>query len=200
MKATYLLGRMIFGGYFLYAGIHHMQESEAMAQYTASKGIPAPELAVKATGLALIAGGTSVLLGLKKEWGAAAIASFLVGVSPIMHDFWKQEDPERRQNEMINFGKNMALLGASLALMAWRSHESGWPPVGARTTPRNAGPATNALPKCVQLLRLVRRPAVLLVAWGYSSLPAVGPQEPYNSPSTRKPLFPARRTRVSLSH
>ncbi len=117
MKASYLLGRMIFGGYFLYAGIHHMQESESMAQYTASKGIPAPELAVKATGIALIAGGTSVLLGLKKEWGAAAIASFLAGVSPLMHDFWKQSDPERRQNEMINFGKNMALLGASLALM-----------------------------------------------------------------------------------
>jgi uncharacterized membrane protein YphA (DoxX/SURF4 family) len=117
MKASYLLGRMIFGGYFLYAGIHHLQESESMAQYTASKGIPAPELAVKATGVALIAGGTSVLLGLKKEWGAAAIASFLVGVSPLMHDFWKQEDPQRRQNEMVNFGKNMALLGASLALM-----------------------------------------------------------------------------------
>ncbi len=117
MKASYLLGRMIFGGYFLYAGIHHFQESEAMAQYTAAKGVPAPELAVKATGAALIFGGTSVLLGLKKEWGAAAIASFLAGVTPLMHDFWKQDDPQRRQNEMINFGKNMALLGASLALM-----------------------------------------------------------------------------------
>lgn len=117
MKASYLLGRMIFGGYFLYSGIHHFQESEAMAQYTASKGVPAPELAVKATGVALIFGGASVLLGLKREWGAAAIASFLTGVTPLMHDFWKQEDPRQRQNEMINFGKNMALLGASLALM-----------------------------------------------------------------------------------
>jgi uncharacterized membrane protein YphA (DoxX/SURF4 family) len=117
MKASYLLGRMIFGGYFLYSGIHHFQESEAMAQYTASKGVPAPELAVKATGAALVLGGASVLLGLKREWGAAAIASFLAGVSPLMHDFWKQDDPQRRQMEMINFGKNMALLGASLALM-----------------------------------------------------------------------------------
>jgi putative oxidoreductase len=117
MKASYLLGRMIFGGYFLYSGIHHFQEAEAMAQYTASKGVPAPELAVKATGAALIVGGTSVLLGLKREWGAAAIAGFLVGVSPMMHDFWKEEDPQQRQNQMAHFGKNMALLGASLALM-----------------------------------------------------------------------------------
>jgi putative oxidoreductase len=117
MKASYLLGRMIFGGYFLYAGIHHMQETESMAQYAGAKGVPAPEIAVKGTGIALIAGGTSVLLGLKREWGAATIAAFLATVSPMMHDFWKQQDPERRQNEMINFGKNMALLGASLALM-----------------------------------------------------------------------------------
>ncbi len=142
MKASYLLGRMIFGGYFLYAGVHHMQEAESMAQYTASKGVPAPKLAVKATGIALIAGGTSVLLGLKKEWGAAAIACFLAGVSPLMHDFWKQQDPQQRQNEMINFGKNMALLGASLALMGierprkqaasdWSESKSeqGWRPV-----------------------------------------------------------------------
>lgn len=117
MKASYLLGRMIFGGFFLYNGIHHLQEAENMAQYAGAKGVPQPELAVKATGVALIAGGTSVLLGLKKEWGAAAIAGFLVGVTPSIHDFWKQEDPNQRQNEMINFGKNLALLGAAMAFM-----------------------------------------------------------------------------------
>ena len=145
MKASYLLGRMIFGGYFLYAGIHHMQDSESMAQYAGAKGVPAPELAVKGTGIALIAGGTSVLLGLKREWGAATIATFLATVSPIMHDFWNHEDQQQRQNEMINFGKNMALLGASLALMGlekpreqtaadWSENrtEQGWRPVHTR--------------------------------------------------------------------
>jgi len=117
MKASYLLGRMIFGGFFLYNGVHHLQEAEGMAQYAGAKGVPAPELAVKATGIALIAGGSSVLLGLKREWGAAAIAGFLLGVSPVMHDFWKEKDPGQRQNQMINFGKNVALFGAALALM-----------------------------------------------------------------------------------
>jgi uncharacterized membrane protein YphA (DoxX/SURF4 family) len=117
MKASYLLGRMMFGGFFLYSGINHLKQTEGMAQYTASKGVPAPELAVKATGIALIAGGTSVLLGLKKEWGAAAIAAFLVGASPLMHDFWNHEDQQKRQNDMIHFAKNLGLLGASLMLM-----------------------------------------------------------------------------------
>ena len=35
----------------------------------------------------------------------------------MMHDFWNIEDPAQRQNEMINFSKNMALMGGALALM-----------------------------------------------------------------------------------
>lgn len=117
MKASYLIGRMIFGGFFLYSGIHHLHETEGIAQYARSKGVPLPELAVKGTGVALIAGGASVLLGLKKDWGAVPIAGFLAGVSPVMHDFWRQTDPGQRQNEMIHFSKNVALLGAALVLM-----------------------------------------------------------------------------------
>jgi hypothetical protein len=41
-----------------------------------------------------------------------------------MHDFWGIEDPNQRVNEMVNFTKNMALLGAALALMGV---EETWP-------------------------------------------------------------------------
>jgi hypothetical protein len=47
-----------------------------------------------------------------------------------MHDFWKHEDPQQRQNEMIHFMKNVAMLGGALALMGV---EEPWPasvPVG----------------------------------------------------------------------
>ena len=117
MKAPYLLGRALFGGFFLYSGIHHFMERKAMAQYVDAKGIPMPDVAVTATGLALTLGGASLVLGIKPELGAIAVAGFLAGVSPLMHDFWKVEDPQKRQAEMINFSKNMALLGAAFALM-----------------------------------------------------------------------------------
>ena len=117
MKAPYLLGRALFGGFFLYNGIHHFMERKAMAQYVDAKGIPLPDVAVTATGLALTLGGASLVLGIKPELGAVAVAGFLAGVSPLMHDFWKVEDPQKRQAEMINFSKNMALLGAAFALM-----------------------------------------------------------------------------------
>src|SRR6184192_3950287 len=85
---------------------------------------PRPREAVMATGAMMLLGGTSILLGIKPKYGAAAILGFLAGVSPIMHDFWRAEDPNQRMNDMINFTKNLALMGGAAALMAV---EEPWP-------------------------------------------------------------------------
>jgi len=124
MRAPFLLGRLIFGGYFIVSGINHFKSKGQMTQYTAAKNVPQPEVAVSATGAALIAGGASILLGIKPKFGAASLIGFLAAVSPIMHDFWRQEDPQQRMNETINFTKNLALAGSALALMAV---EEPWP-------------------------------------------------------------------------
>ncbi len=117
MKTPFLIGRILFGGFFLYNGINHLRQRRNMASYTAAKGVPSPELAVTVSAVPLIMGGTSLLLGLKPKWGALAIVGFLAGVSPIMHDFWRNEDPTERMNNMIAFTKNLALAGGALALM-----------------------------------------------------------------------------------
>ena len=117
MKAPFLLGRFLFGGFFLYNGINHLRNPKAMAPYVESKGIPAPELAVKLSAVPLIVGGASLLLGVKPKLGALAILGFLAGVSPVMHDFWRIEDPKERTQNMIDFMKNTALAGGALALM-----------------------------------------------------------------------------------
>lgn len=130
MRVPFLLGRLLFGGYFISAGINHFRQTHQLAQYAGSKNIPKPDLAVKATGAVLIAGGTSILLGIKPKLGTMAIIGFLAGVSPVMHDFWKQEQPEQRMNDMVNFTKNLALAGAAMALMGV---EEPWP---ASLTPK----------------------------------------------------------------
>jgi uncharacterized membrane protein YphA (DoxX/SURF4 family) len=124
MKFPFLLGRLLFGGFFLYYGIHNLRERKQLAQYAQAKKVPAAEVMVTASGVALLIGGASILLGVKPKIGALAVAGFLAGVSPVMHDFWKIEDPAQRMNEMANFTKNMAMLGAALALM---SVEEPWP-------------------------------------------------------------------------
>ena len=124
MKIPFLLGRLIFGGYFVTAGLNHFKEREHMQQYAADKNVPVPALAVTGTGAVMMLGGASILLGIKPKWGAAAIIGFLAGVSPIMHNFWAVEDPKQREDDMINFTKNVALAGAGLALA---SVEEPWP-------------------------------------------------------------------------
>ncbi len=124
MKAPFLIGRVLFGGFFLYNGINHLRQRKNLAQYASAKKVPAAEAAVVATGVAMLAGGGSILLGIKPKYGTAAIVGFLLGVSPIMHDFWRVEDPNQKMNDMINFFKNVALLGGALALMAV---EEPWP-------------------------------------------------------------------------
>jgi putative oxidoreductase len=124
MKAPFLLGRLLFGGYFLFSGINHFKNHKMLTGYAASKNVPIPDKAVTASGVALVLGGASILLGVKPKLGAMALMGFLAGVSPMMHDFWRIEDPEKRMNDMINFTKNLALLGGAMALMAV---EEPWP-------------------------------------------------------------------------
>jgi putative oxidoreductase len=130
MKAAFLIGRLVFGGFFLYNGIHHLKERKQLGQYAGAKKVPMPEVVVVATGVTLVAGGMSILLGVKPKLGAAAIAGFLAGVSPVIHNFWSMQDPNQRMNEMAHFSKNLALLGGALALMGM---EEPWPasvPIG----------------------------------------------------------------------
>lgn len=124
MKGLFLVGRVILGGFFLYNGINHFKEKEGLTQYAASKNLPQPELGVLASGALLAAGGASLIFGLKPKFGALAVIGFLAAASPLFHDFWNEEDPQAKQQHMINFSKNMALLGAAVALAGV---EEPWP-------------------------------------------------------------------------
>jgi len=124
MRAAFLIGRLLFGGFFLYNGVNHLRKAPELSHYAEAKKVPKPELAVRASGALLIAGGASILLGIKPKLGAAAILGFLAGVSPVMHDFWKQQEPGQRMNDTINFSKNLALAGGAIALMGV---EEPWP-------------------------------------------------------------------------
>jgi putative oxidoreductase len=117
-------GRAIFGGYFLYNGLNHFLNLKMMSQYAGSKGVPLPGLAVVGSGLLILAGGASLVTGFRPKTGAGLITTFLLGVTPQMHAFWKEEDPGARMSEMVNFTKNMALVGAALLAAA---HPEPWP-------------------------------------------------------------------------
>ena len=117
MDVLFVAGRILFGGFFVLSGIRHFQHLAMMAAFTGSKGFPAPKLAVVGSGLLIIAGGLSILLGVRPEWGVALISAFLIPVTFVMHQYWKHTDPMMRINDQVNFLKNVALLGAAWMLL-----------------------------------------------------------------------------------
>lgn len=115
---AFLIGRAIVSGFFLMSGINHFAKLNMMSGYAKSKGTPAPALAVGGTGVILLLGGASLLLGYHPTIGAALLVIFLVGVSFGIHNFWTLQDEQAKMGEMTNFLKNMALLGLLLMTLA----------------------------------------------------------------------------------
>ena len=118
MALAFLIGRLIFGGFFLYNGVNMLLTLPQATQYAAAKGVPIPEVAVMVAALLLLFGSASILLGWRPELGIGAIVLFLIAVSFPMHNFWAIANPTQRMMEFGNFIKNMALLGSTLMLLA----------------------------------------------------------------------------------
>jgi putative oxidoreductase len=112
------IGRAVYGGYFIYNGINHFVNRGMLTAYAQSKRVPAARAAVPASGALILLGGLSVLTGIRPKVGASLIATFLLGVSPRMHDFWRIDDQQQRMHELVNFTKNMALVGAACFVAA----------------------------------------------------------------------------------
>ncbi len=109
-----LLGRLLFALIFAMAGLNHF--SRQTIAYAASSGVPLASIAVPISGALAIVGGLSILLGFRARIGAWLIVLFLIGVTPMMHNFWAVADPMMRQMQMIMFMKNLSMLGGALLI------------------------------------------------------------------------------------
>jgi putative oxidoreductase len=112
----FLVGRVLFAWLFLRSGVSHLQRLEGTAQYAASGGVPAPKVAVVVTGLMLLVGGLSILLGYEPRIGALVLVIFLVPTALIMHRYWGITDAMMAATQGAHFWKNIALAGAALMI------------------------------------------------------------------------------------
>lgn len=117
MEIVLLVGRIVFGGFFIMSGINHFQNLGVMSGYAKAKNVTFPRLAVIGSGVMLVVGGASVLLGILPVVGLVVLILFLLSTLVTMHDFWNLQDPGQRAADQVHFLKNVALIGASLALM-----------------------------------------------------------------------------------
>lgn len=114
-----LLARILFGLLFLFSGMAHIRGRAAMESYAKSKGVLAPKLAVVGSGILLIAGSLSLILGIYPEIGALLLIIFLIPTAFLTHAYWREKDPMVRMNEQTAFYKDIALLGGAILFFVW---------------------------------------------------------------------------------
>ncbi|WP_336325592.1 DoxX family protein [Halovenus sp. HT40] len=121
---AFLLARIAFAGILGYLALGNLLDLSNTIAYARSKGAPAPRFMVPMMSVTLLAGAGSILVGAYPALGAIAIIAFLIGTTPVMHDFWAMEGQDR-QNEQIHFLKNVGLLAGALVFFALSS--TVWP-------------------------------------------------------------------------
>ncbi len=113
-----LIGRVLLCAIFLLSAVgNKIPQFESVKGYMASEGVPMPALALVGAIVFLICGSLAVISGYQARFGAGLLAVFLVLATYYFHDFWKLEG-QARQMEMIQFLKNLSLMGTMVFLIA----------------------------------------------------------------------------------
>jgi putative oxidoreductase len=116
MDVVFLVGRILFALVFVVSGLtaHLGKGGQQGREYARSLGAPSPDILVPLSGITIIVGGLMIAFGVWADLGALLVIGFLVGITPIMHAFWKIEDPQMKAIQNAMFFKNVALAGAAL--------------------------------------------------------------------------------------
>ena len=131
-----LIGRVIFSFFFIYSGFNHLTKLSMYSRYAGASGVPAPTLLTALSGVMILVGGLSILLGVKAQWGSLLIAAFLIPAAFTVHKFWGIADPMMAANQAAHFWKNIALTGACLMFYGLATLYPGrWPYSIGRSAP-----------------------------------------------------------------
>lgn len=112
----FLAARILYGAVLGYLALGNLLALEQSIGYAQSKGVWLAKFSVPFGSLLLLAGAASIILGAYPLFGALAVILFLIGITPIMHDFWTMEGQDA-QNEQIHFLKNAGLVAVALLFL-----------------------------------------------------------------------------------
>jgi len=117
-ERTIFVARVLLSLIFILGGISKIFSFDTTADYMASKGLVAIPLLLTVALIIEIVGGLAILTGTLARPGAVLLFLYLIPVTLIMHDFWAV-DAAARQAQMVNFLKNLAVMGGLLMLAGY---------------------------------------------------------------------------------
>lgn len=113
-----LVGRLFIAMLFLPAGWAKLTGFAGSVGYTASGGIPMPEVATAVALVIEIGGSLALIFGFGTRWAALALAFFTLVASFFFHNYWAVP-AEQVMMQQLMFFKNMGIVGGLLTLAAW---------------------------------------------------------------------------------
>lgn len=113
-----VLGRLLLATIFFMAAVgNKIPHFSQVANYMDQAGVPQPQLLLVGAIVFLIVGSLSVIVGYHARIGATLLLTFLVLASNYFHPFWRFEG-QAQQEVMIQFMKNLSMMGAMIFVMA----------------------------------------------------------------------------------
>jgi putative oxidoreductase len=113
-----VLGRLLLGGLFLFAGIRHFWLLDPLTGLLASRGVPAPRLALIAGSVWEGVFGALLVLGIAVPLAALALVGFTIVATALFLNFWSMEGQQREialNGALTNVGVVGGLLIAAAA-------------------------------------------------------------------------------------
>ena len=109
-----IMGRLAMAALFIESGLKVAQDPGHRPKLAADLGIPQPELATRANGAAMVAGGSLLATGLADRAAATLLAGLLIPTTLAGHRFWEKEDDAEKAAQRIHFLKNLSIFGAMI--------------------------------------------------------------------------------------
>jgi len=113
-----LLGRILLSSVFILAGIGKVGGFSGEEMFLASKHFPLPAVALGIAMIVELVGGLAILVGLYTRFTAWIVFLYLIPTTFLFHNFWTMEGAARQDN-IIHFEKNLAIMGGLLILAAF---------------------------------------------------------------------------------
>ncbi len=114
-----LLGRVMLCTIFFMAAVgNKIPNFTAVAQFMSTKGVPASRFMLAGAIVFLIVGSLSIIVGYQARSGAFLLLIFLLLASYFFHDFWNLSDAHAKQEQTIQFMKNLSMMGAMVFIIA----------------------------------------------------------------------------------
>ena len=117
VAVLFVLGRVLLGGLFLFAGIRHFWLLEPLTGLLASRGVPAPRLALVVGSVWEGVFDALLVLGIAVPFAALALVGFTIVATALCMNFWSMEG-QQREAALNGVLTNVGVVGGLLIAAA----------------------------------------------------------------------------------